>query len=108
MRRRTQPLRQTLHRGGEARLADWLYKVVERLGFERADCELIEGGKKHDLRHSLYGSAADHFKAVYARHLNVEEDHVGRRRVQRRERLRAVATFSGDGELRKRRQQLAH
>jgi hypothetical protein len=107
-RRRTQPFHQALHRGGEARLADGLHEVVERFGFECAKGELIVGRKKHHLRHPLYGSAANHFEAVYARHLNVEEDHVGRQRVQRRERLRAVAAFPGDGKLRKRRQQLSH
>src|SRR5262249_48127398 len=108
MRRRTQPLLQSLHRDGEARLADGLYQVVERFGFECANRELIEGGKKYHLGHSLYSSTADHFKAVYTRHLNVEEDHVGRGNVQSCEHLRSVATFSGDGKLRKRRQQLSH
>src|SRR5262249_43332491 len=108
MRRRTQPFHQSLHRDGEARFTDGLYQIVEGFGFKRSDSELIVGGKKNHLRHSLDSSPAYHFKSVYTRHLNVEEDHVGRRRVKTGERLRAVATFSGDGKLRKRRQQLSH
>ena len=79
-----------------------------RLGLERANRELVVGREEHDRRHALRRPPPDHLEAVDLRHLDVEEDHVGLQRVERREHLAAVAAFADDGEVGKRGEQLPH
>src|SRR2546421_4342998 len=108
MLRRAQSLYQPLHRGGETRFTNGLHEIVKRFSLEGPNGELIEGGEKHHCWHSFSSAAPDHFKAIYARHLNIEKDHVRCGHIQSCEHLRAIAAFAGNGELRKCHQQLPH
>ena len=63
--------------GVEARLAERLHHVVERVDLEGAQGVLVERGHEHDAARHVGAQRLEHREAVAARHLHVEEQQVG-------------------------------
>ena len=61
---------------------------------------LIERGNKDDRLDVLWTNAREHVEAVHLRHLDVEKNQIGRKRVDGFDCLAAIATFFEDLDLR--------
>src|SRR5688500_14089889 len=85
------------HRGGEARRRHGLQHVVGRAVLERRDGVLVVRGDEHDMAASA--RLARDLEADHARHLDVEEQHLGRMRLQRMQCGDAVAYLRRNLEL---------
>ena len=72
-----QPRQRAGHGGVEARAAERLEHVVERVHLERAHRMLVERGHEHHAARHVLAQRFEHAEAVPARHLHVEEQEVG-------------------------------
>ncbi len=75
-----------------------LHHVVDGALLEGGDRVLVVGGDEDDV--ALAARLLRDFEAGHARHLDVEEQDVGRVLVERAQRLDAVLGLGADGELR--------
>ena len=64
-----------------------------------ANRELIERCEKYDRRHAFRRPSANHLEAVDLRHLDVEKEHIGAKRVESGEYFSPVAAFADYREL---------
>ena len=85
---------------GEAFAAERLDQVVDGIGFERAHRVLLVGGDEDRGRHARRADRGHHVQAGDRRHLDVEEDQVGRLAADRFHRGHAVAAFAQQLDLR--------
>ena len=84
-----------------------LEQVIERVHFKRAERVLVVRGDEDDRRHRAAERARQR-QAVDLRHLNIEKHQIGRRALDRRHRLRTVAAFADQLDVRLVPQQRQH
>ena len=83
-----------LDRLPEAIVVDRFQQIVERIGVESLERELIIGGYEDHDRHVAARESLQHIEAVDSGHLYVQEDNVRRLRPNRVDCLAAVPAFS--------------
>jgi hypothetical protein len=86
-----------LDRHLQPRLIHRFQQIVDRVDLERFDGVLVVGGDEDDLRRGVpVEQAARDLEAGQARHLHVEEHHVGLQPLNRRQRFDAVPGVADD------------
>ena len=97
-RRRSQPLLHARHGREQARRRHRLQHVVDCALVEGGDRVLVIGGDEDDM--TAPASLARNFQPGRARHLDVEEHHVGAMLVEQAQRLHAVGRLADDRQFR--------
>ena len=79
---------------------DRLQHVVDRLRIERSHGVLIECGHEHDRWHAVAPDGFNDGEPIEFGHLHIEEDEVGRKRADRRDRSFTVTALFDDFDVR--------
>jgi hypothetical protein len=87
---------QPVERAGETLRIDGFEEIVGGVLLESLQGVFVVGGDKDDLRQRRGVDHADHFETAEARHLDVEENHVGAEAMDRRQPLDGVGAFAQD------------
>ena len=86
----------TMKRGLKTVSRAWFHQVIQRMHVERPQSEIVVGSDKNYHRHPRGVDLGEHAKTVQFRHSHIQENQVGRQRVDRSHGFRSAGRHPHD------------